>query len=331
MSPNLRWFQRLTALVRPNRLQRDLDDELLFHIEARTRDNIARGMPADDARLAALRLFGNRTLMAERMRDADVNLWIDAGLRNLRYAARVLRAEPRIHRRRRALDGARHRRQHGRVQPAQRGGPEDAAGEESRGTGHPRGPRQRARRRENRCTIGTRDFRNFQTNAGQYLELFATSGTSAVTTLQDQAEQVSVGLVTGNYYSVLGVQPFHGRLLDRQDDSDKEPRLVAVLDYDFWRRRFGGDPTITGRQIVLNGVPFAIVGVTPRGFVGTSLHPPASVTVPVQTEGRLSDGESFRTIGGRLRPGVSRQQAGSCSRQCRVVRRALANCGSTHG
>ena len=45
MSPNLRWFQRLTALVRPNRLQRDLDDELLFHIEARTRDNIARGMP----------------------------------------------------------------------------------------------------------------------------------------------------------------------------------------------------------------------------------------------------------------------------------------------
>ena len=94
MSPNLRWFQRLTALVRPNRLQRDLDDELLFHVEARTRDNIASGMPPDEARLAALRLFGNRTLMAERMRDADVNLWIDAGLRNLRYAARVLRRNP---------------------------------------------------------------------------------------------------------------------------------------------------------------------------------------------------------------------------------------------
>ena len=86
--------------------------------------------------------------------------------------------------------------------------------------------------------------------------------------------------MTGNYYSVLGVQPFLGRLLDREDDSDKEPRLVAVLEYDVWRRRFGGDPTITRRQIVLNGVSFSIVGVTPRGFVGTSLHPPASVTVP---------------------------------------------------
>ena len=51
--------------------------------------------------------------------------------------------------------------------------------------------------------------------------------------------------------------------------------------------------------------------MTPRGFVGTSLHPPASVTVPVQTESRLADGESFRTIGGRLRPGVSREQAAS--------------------
>src|SRR4051794_27147331 len=94
MTPNLRWLRRLTSLARANRLDRDLDDELLFHIEARTRDNIARGMAADDARKAALRLFGNQTLMAERMRDADVNRWIDAGLRNLRYAARTLLRNP---------------------------------------------------------------------------------------------------------------------------------------------------------------------------------------------------------------------------------------------
>jgi hypothetical protein len=86
------------------------------------------------------------------------------------------------------------------------------------------------------------DFRNFQINAGRQLELFATSETSAVTTLGDQAEQLSVGLVTGNYYSVLGVRPILGRLLDREDSNDTDPHLVAVLDYDFWRRRFGGDP-----------------------------------------------------------------------------------------
>ena len=94
MTPHFRWFRRLTAFLQANRLKRDLDDELLFHIEARTRDNIARGMAAGDARLAAVRLFGNRTLMAERMRDADVNRWVDAGLRNLRYAARALWRNP---------------------------------------------------------------------------------------------------------------------------------------------------------------------------------------------------------------------------------------------
>ena len=62
--------------------------------------------------------------------------------------------------------------------------------------------------------------------------------------------------MTGNYYSLLGVQPVLGRLLDREDNSDKEPRLVAVLEYDFWRRRFGGDPGVTSRQIVLNGIRF---------------------------------------------------------------------------
>jgi hypothetical protein len=84
MAPNLRWFHRLTAVIRGRRLQSDLDDELLFHIEARTRDNIASGMSPDDAALAARRLFGNRALMTERMRDADVNRWLDGGLRNLR-------------------------------------------------------------------------------------------------------------------------------------------------------------------------------------------------------------------------------------------------------
>jgi predicted permease len=310
MSPNLRWFQRLTALVRANRLQRDLDDELLFHIEARTRDNVARGMTADEARLAALRQFGNRTLMVERMRDADVNRWIDAGLRNVRYAARVLRRTPgftAVVVLSMALGIGANTAVFSllnavvlKTLPVKN--PEELVILEARING-PGGDRT--------AYDWHRDLRNFQTNAGQYLELFTTSETSAVTTLDDRVEQVSVGMVTGNYYSVLGVQPFLGRLLDREDNSDKDPHLVAVLDYDFWRRRFGGDIAITSRQIVLNGVSFSIVGVTPRGFVGTSLHPPAGVTIPVRTESRLDDGESFRTIGGRLRPGVSRQQAAS--------------------
>jgi hypothetical protein len=189
MSPNLRWFQRLTALVRANRLQRDLDDELLFHIEARTRDNVARGMTADEARLAALRQFGNRTLMVERMRDADVNRWIDSGLRNVRYAARVLRRNPgftAVVVLSMALGIGANTAVFSllnavvlKTLPVKN--PEELVILEARING-PGGDRT--------AYDWHRDLRNFQTNAGEYLELFTTSETSAVTTLDDRVEQV---------------------------------------------------------------------------------------------------------------------------------------------
>lgn len=310
MLPNLRWFRRLTALARANRLQRDLDDELLFHLESRAQDNIALGMPAEEARLAAERQFGNRTLMAERMRDADVNRRIDAGLRNLRHAARLLWRNPgftavvvlSI-----ALGIGANTAVFSllntvvlKTLPVTN--PEELVILEAR-VKEPSGERT--------ALDWHADFRHFQTNASQQLELFTTSETRAVTRLGDRVEQVSVGLVTGNYYSVLGVRPFLGRLIDREDNNERNPRLVAVLQYDYWRGRFGGDPSITDRQIQLNGASFSIVGVAPPGFTGTSLRPPASVTIPVQAESRLKHGESFRSIEGRLRPGVSRHQAAS--------------------
>jgi predicted permease len=311
MTPNLRWFRRLTSLVRANRLERDLNDELLFHIEARTRDNIARGMTADEARLAAVRQFGNRTLMAERMRDADVNRWIDAGMRNLRYAARTLRRSPgftTVVVLSMALGIGANTAVFSllnavvlKTLPVTN--PEELVVLEARVKG-PAGERT--------ALDWHRDYRNFQANAGREIELFATSSTSAVTTLNDQVEQVTVGLVSGNYYSVLGgVKPVIGRLLDRADDDEKDARAVTVLEYDFWQRRFGGDPNVLNRQIVLNGTSFAIVGVVPRGFAGTTVGESVSLTITFQAERRLEHGESFRTIGGRLRPGVSRQQAAS--------------------
>jgi predicted permease len=296
--------------MRADRLQRDLDDELQFHVDARTHDNMARGMAPDEARLAARRLFGNQTLMTERMRDANVNRWVDAGVRNLRYAARILWRNPGFSVAvvlSMALGIGANTAVFSllnavalKTLPVKN--PEELVILEA----HVNGPGG-----ERTALDWHQDFRNFQINAGRQLELFASSETSAVTTLGEQSEQLSVGLVTGNYYSVLGVRPVLGRLLDLQDNSDTDPRPVAVLDYDFWRRRFGGDPTVTSRQIVLNGISFSIVGVTPRGFVGTTLGVPPNVTIPAQAERRFEHGESFRTIGGRLRPGVSRQQAAS--------------------
>jgi predicted permease len=299
------------GLVRVNRLHQDLDDELAFHIEARTRDNIKQGMTPEEARLAAVRLFGNRTVMTERMRDADVSRWLDAGLRNLRYSARIIRRNPgftTVVVLSMALGIGANTAVFSLLNavllkrlPVKN--PEELVTVEA----------HVQRRDGKRAPLDWNlDFRNFRAHAGQHIDLFMSSETAAVTTLGDKTEQISVGMVTGNYYSVLGVKPFLGRLIEPGDNSATDPRLVAVLDYDFWRRQFGGDPGITGRQIVLNDVSFSIVGVLPRGFVGTSLGPPARLTIPVQAEKWIDgDRESFRTIGGRLRSGVSPQLAES--------------------
>ena len=308
MTPNLRWLRRLTALVRRDRLQQDIDDEILFHIESRTRDYIAAGMPDGEARRAAQRLFGNRTVTAERVRDIDVSRRIDAGLRNVRHAMRLLWRNPGFG----ALVVLSMALGIGantavfsllnavvlKKLPVKN--PEELVILEAH-VGGPGGERT--------ALDWNRDLRNFQAGAGQHIDLFTTSETGAVTTLNGGAQKIAIGLVSGNYYSAVGVQPAVGRLIVPTDDQPGDPQLVAVLDYGFWRQRFGADPNVVGRQIVLNGVSFSIVGVTPRGFFGTAFGPPPGITIPVQAEGRLDDGISFRTIGGRLRPGVSRQQA----------------------
>jgi len=82
---------RLKSLLRINRLERDLDEELGSHIEMRTADNIAAGMSPQDARYDAQRRFGNFTLMKEDARAAHTIGWLESGARSLRYSARVLR------------------------------------------------------------------------------------------------------------------------------------------------------------------------------------------------------------------------------------------------
>ncbi len=88
------WHRRLTNLFRSNRHSRDLDREMGFHLAEREDDLIASGMPAADATREARRRFGNRGVMKERTRDADIFEWLDALLADIRHAARALRANP---------------------------------------------------------------------------------------------------------------------------------------------------------------------------------------------------------------------------------------------
>src|SRR5579863_4318437 len=85
------WIHRLIGSLRKNKLEDQLDDELQFHVEMRTREFIEAGMPSDAARSRARQQFGNQLLLKERTRDMDTLGWIETLGQDIRYAARILR------------------------------------------------------------------------------------------------------------------------------------------------------------------------------------------------------------------------------------------------
>jgi predicted permease len=103
-----------------------------------------------------------------------------------------------------------------------------------------------------------------------------------------QSEPASAHFVSNNYFSMLGVPAILGRILGPDDDNPNA--RVAVLDFAYFRRRFGADAHILGREIVINGVPVTIVGVTPREFYGLSADSPAELMLPYATLPQIEEG-----------------------------------------
>lgn len=133
----------------------------------------------------------------------------------------------------------------------------------------------------------------------------------------DRSELVSVGLVAGNFFDMLGVKPSHGRLITPDDDKTRNAHPVAVLQYDFWQTRFGGNRGIVGSAIRLNGSPFTVIGVAAPGFEGTDVGLPTKVWVPVMMKPTITptwdalddERNAWFYLYGRLKPGVTLQQA----------------------
>jgi predicted permease len=124
-------------------------------------------------------------------------------------------------------------------------------------------------------------------------------------------------LVTGSYFSTLGLQPALGRLLTPSDDQNPGTHFVTVLSWDYWQRELGGDPSVLNRSLIVNGQPMTVVGVAPRGFDGTVLGVKPDLFVPltmreVMTPGweGLDDRRVYWIYAfGRLEPGVTLEQA----------------------
>ena len=125
-------------------------------------------------------------------------------------------------------------------------------------------------------------------------------------------------VVSGSYFSVLGLKPALGRLFGPEDDRVPGGHPVAVLGYHYWANELGADPAVVGQAITVNGHPFTVVGVAPRGFEGTTLGSRPRIFVPLTMRGQMeswagnteTNRRSYWVYAfGRLKDGVSREQA----------------------
>lgn len=131
------------------------------------------------------------------------------------------------------------------------------------------------------------------------------------------AERLEAELVSGNYFEVLGVGAALGRTFTRDDETNPGANPVVVLEHDYWRHRFKGDPNIIGRTLRINAFPMTVAGVAAPGYKGVTLGFQPRLFVPVTMKREVTPSwyelENRRSrwvqVYARLKPGVSRQQA----------------------
>jgi predicted permease len=153
------------------------------------------------------------------------------------------------------------------------------------------------------------------------LDMAAYSRARLNISIDGRSEPTSEGqLVSGHYFSLLGVAPAAGRALGPDDDRVPGGHPVAMISYGYWKRRFGLDPAVVGRPISLSGMSFTIVGVTPPEFFGVEVGTSPDLFVPVMMQPVVMpvsenllvnpiNGVSWIRIIARLEPGVSAPQA----------------------
>jgi putative ABC transport system permease protein len=306
---NLRdWKLRARALFSPNRVERELDDELSFHIERETQKLVAAGMSPADARATALKRFGPLPLAADECRDHRGTAFVDNTVRDVLYAFRTFKRAPLV-----AftivstvalglglvavvftflntflfrVDDVPDLHEMFAVER-----PRNADGERPRFT--------RAQ------------FEALRSETGVFTDAYAEL--SDVDSRID-GRMMAGTLVTGNFFQVVGVNAVLGRTLTPADDRRLAGNPVMVLSYRGWNRVFGRDPAILGRQLLVNGAPYEVIGVMPQGFRGLTVGAP-DYWAPLSLLGQFRQIHQGKeeSVGldiiGRLRPGLTRPAA----------------------
>jgi putative ABC transport system permease protein len=297
-------WRRVSALILRRRLDRDLDDELAFHLAMREADYRAAGLSEDAARAEARRRFGNVTHLKEQTRDMWIFPSLESFRQDIRYALRTLRKSPAFTAvavfalavgigsntaifslidaiRVRALPYPEPERL------VQLWGNVQRARVERRGASYP-------------------DYLDWRAQAKSFDDMAA--GTSQMMTLTggDEPERINTEFVSAGYFSLLGISPARGRVFGAEEDLVSTPTAVVVMSDGLWKRRFGADAQIVGRTVTLNGRVFEVIGLMPAGFKG--LSDTAEMWVPFAlyaSPGTMADrgSRSFAALA-RLKPGV---------------------------
>ena len=317
----MRWLYtvplRLRSLFRRRRTEQELDEELRDHLHRRSEEGVARGLTPDDARYEALRTMEGLEQRKEECRDARrVNLFDDLR-RDISYAGRMLRRSPgftavavlslaigigantAIFT---VIDALMLR-----TLPVS-----DPGKLVNFFVSEPGFP----------VFALTRSYKGYE----RYRDLTQAFTAVSAVGLTDrwsatvnglggdsEASRTPVAVVSGNYFSMLGVNALAGRTLTQDDDRVQGGHPVAVIGYGFWQRRLGLAPNVLGRTLTLNGVPYTILGIAPRGFTGDWVGKPTDIWVSTAMLARIMPdaptGGGWLRLVGRLKPGVPVEQA----------------------
>ncbi len=307
---------RLLALFRQRRLDRELDGEILAHLEMAERDAIAAGLSPQEARTQARRGFGGIEQMKEEHRDRRSVRWMENLLRDLRYGTAALKRDPAFAAVTIGLlalgigantamftivDAV-------LLKPLPFPDPERMV--RLWETPTPTG-------RNNTTTLTFLDWKRQDTlfEALSMEESFR----AAVTTGGDP-DRLPGTMVSADYFKIFGVKAAIGRTFATGEDQPGAPP-VLVLSNSFWQTRFGADPDILKRDIVLDGQPHRIIGVLPPGSFDREK---ARFWKPmIFAPDQMNRGQHWLHVIGRLRPGVSLEQARARMTQLRASLNAV--------
>ncbi|MBI3666720.1 MAG: ABC transporter permease [Acidobacteria bacterium] len=299
------WWHRLW---RRRQMEEQLEKELRFHLDQHTADLVAHGHDPEEARRQARLALGGPEQVREKCRDARGTRWLEDLLQDFRYAARQLRSNPgftAVTALTLALGIGASTTIFSAVNPI---------------LFEPL-PYPHAGRlmmiwdifKDSRSDVTFHSYRELVERNRSFDAMAVFEAWQPTMTGPAEPERLDGQSVSASYFHVLGVSPTIGRDFEATDGRFHGPK-VAILSDALWRRRFGGDSTIVGRQVTLDDDSYTVIGVMPRAFENVP-GPSAGIWSPMQYDtGNIREqntgewGHHLRMVG-RLRPGVSRDQA----------------------